>query len=424
MVSPSIGSSLHSTNFNISNSAIENQNEQHQTLQPPPPPPPPIPNKQRKSSRSSSSSRQSTCKVVLNGSVQDLETGEVEYFETKILPTPPPSDVKIDKELTKTTKTVYSIEVAPLQSRNDDSSKNRNENLMSSDAVSPTNHLQKFPKIQTADSLEIESHVSSSTQKTLSSWRDRVPWLSKSHNETNSSSRIPSQDASDKRITLYYPPSVALNGRDVLEYNNMDDSSQKQESFYFGGQMDTDSVVVKNIPTYPETPQHISPPRVGSIKKASSFQRVASWIRRTASSSSQTSKSRKSFDADSLADFKETEWTPQDSSYGAAIPLGGWIPKPIRRMIERTLLLVGTVCLVYLIVTTSIKVTDERRKNHNATKNYFYSDGSETTDQVSGCLYLDDDKYVVQGDDCTGTSKYTDADDYFDYNYTDDYSTR
>ncbi len=266
MVSPSMDSSLHSSTFALSDSATENQNERHQPLQPPPPPPPPRLNKQRKSSRGSSSSRQSTCKVVSNVSVQDLETGEFECFETKNPPPPSNSDVKLDKELTKTNKTVSSSEVATLQSRNDDSSKTRNENLSNSVAVSPTNHLQNIPKTQTVDSLEIESRVSSSTQKTLSSWRDRVPWLSKNHNETTSSSRIPSQDASDKRITLYYPPSVALNGRDVLEYNNMDDSTQKQESFYFGGQMDTDSVFVKNIPTYPETPQHISTPRVGSSR--------------------------------------------------------------------------------------------------------------------------------------------------------------
>jgi hypothetical protein len=54
--------------------------------------------------------------------------------------------------------------------------------------------------------------------------------------------------------------------------------------------------------------------------------------------------------------FSENDWTPLDTSYGAAIPVGGWIPKTIRRLIECCILaaLIGT--LVGMVVMASIKL--------------------------------------------------------------------
>jgi hypothetical protein len=61
---------------------------------------------------------------------------------------------------------------------------------------------------------------------------------------------------------------------------------------------------------------------------------------------------------DTEVDENFQDWTPHDSSYGAAFPICGWIPKDVRRAIEFTLLSGVVLVLVYLVVTTSIKVRD------------------------------------------------------------------
>lgn len=121
-----------------------------------------------------------------------------------------------------------------------------------------------------------------------------------------------------------------------------------------------------------------------------SFQSVASWL--TASS---RDKHHNADGDDSLVDFDESEWTQPDSSYGAAIPVGGWIPKKIRRMIESTLIAVLVVALVYMVVATSIRVTEGRAKDSNSTD--------------YGGLNLDDDRYIDYTDDAA--SGYAAVDD-------------
>lgn len=79
---------------------------------------------------------------------------------------------------------------------------------------------------------------------------------------------------------------------------------------------------------------------------------------------------------DSLASFNE--WTPQDSAYGAACPVCGSIPKKIRRAIEMIIMLLVLASFVYLIVTTSIRLTANRS-----------SSGSD-----SGQIDVDDDYYI------------------------------
>jgi len=143
---------------------------------------------------------------------------------------------------------------------------------------------------------------------------------------------------------------------------------------------------------------------------SSSFSRVASWFTGRHSDNGD--------DNSTLGDFDESEWTPPDSSYGAAIPIGGWIPKPIRRMIEGTLIALGTAALVYMVVTTSMRVTNERNRSKHSdggqNNNYVQSDdyyvnaydsnsnyvsngnGMYSDDRYyNGGLYLDDDRYVA-----------------------------
>lgn len=99
---------------------------------------------------------------------------------------------------------------------------------------------------------------------------------------------------------------------------------------------------------------------------------------------------------DSIYDFHESEWTPPDSSYGAAIPIAGCIPKHIRRAIEVTLIGIGVIGLAFLIVTTSIRVSEEVSKNRDVV---------DPNSEYDGGTGLDDDLN-------TDTSAY--LDDYFD----------
>ena len=90
---------------------------------------------------------------------------------------------------------------------------------------------------------------------------------------------------------------------------------------------------------------------------------------------------------DSIADFDDSEWTPPDSSYGAAIPVFGCIPKPVRRTIEFTLIAMMILGFVYLLVTTSIHITNERNKIVN-------NSTSPSSHNNGGRIALDDDLYV------------------------------
>lgn len=140
--------------------------------------------------------------------------------------------------------------------------------------------------------------------------------------------------------------------------------------------------------------QPINPAIAYPLRKqpsSSSFSRVASWFAHHSHGMSSGDD-----DGSSLADFDESEWTPPDSSYGAAIPVAGWIPKPIRRMIEGTLIALGIVALVYMVVTTSMRVTNERSNKNDANRNSVDSYGNDSYLQ-NGKMYSDDNYYRYDG---------------------------
>jgi len=189
--------------------------------------------------------------------------------------------------------------------------------------------------------MELEQTVSSLSGG--GSWAQRVPWL---RNTRRHATNFPDGDA-----------------------------------IYYGGEMDVDR------PSLSAASGQLSDQRLRRtapvpMKKQSSFQRIASWLTGSSRESQQ--------DEDSVADFDENEWTPPDSSYGAAIPVGGWIPKKIRRGIEATLIGMMIVGLVFLVVTTSIRVTEDAKHMKNNTS----SNGGS-----SGGIQLDDDRYIEYRDD-------------------------
>jgi len=81
--------------------------------------------------------------------------------------------------------------------------------------------------------------------------------------------------------------------------------------------------------------------------------------------------------------FSDEEWTPQDSAYGAACPVCGCLPKHIRRGIELTLIGMLIFLLVYMVVTTSIRVNADHAS-------------AKTGSQASQSL-RDDDYFVETG---------------------------
>jgi len=116
----------------------------------------------------------------------------------------------------------------------------------------------------------------------------------------------------------------------------------------------------------------------------------------------------KSSTGDSIADFDDSEWTPPDSSYGAACPVCGFIPKRVRQMIEMTLIAAMIFFLIYLLVTTSMKIADAHRK-----------EGSENASSTAPVV-TDDDVYVEKysnGDDANAVVA---DDNYINDGYIDD----
>jgi hypothetical protein len=115
-----------------------------------------------------------------------------------------------------------------------------------------------------------------------------------------------------------------------------------------------------------------------SIARNSSFQQFSSWFSSNRQLTSPHSQSPD--DEDSVSDFKVDEWTPPDTSYGSACPVGGWIPKTIRRLIEW--ILIGTViCSVaFLVISTSIKISgSESRANSTVVSGMHYDDDPYST---------------------------------------------
>ena len=85
--------------------------------------------------------------------------------------------------------------------------------------------------------------------------------------------------------------------------------------------------------------------------------------------------------APSKQDDIPIQWTPQDSSYGAAVSAFGWLPKRIRKMAEAVIVVLAIAILVYLVV----KIGAEINRNHSSASS-------------GGGLDLDDDDHYIAHD--------------------------
>ena len=99
---------------------------------------------------------------------------------------------------------------------------------------------------------------------------------------------------------------------------------------------------------------------------------------------------------------ESVEWTPLDSSYGAACPMCGWIPKRIRKKVEAVILFSLATLFVSFVITASIRLSN---KGNSRQKSY------------SVPSQFDDDVYYDDQDDTF--SYYNDTDD---YNSTENYN--
>lgn len=161
-------------------------------------------------------------------------------------------------------------------------------------------------------------------------------------------------------------------------------ASQLEESRYYGGVMKSD----------PDPQKGIASHNSKRLKK-SLYQKT----KRALNGSSAHLRARG--DDDTLADFDDSEWTPQDSSYGAACPVCGCIPKNVRRLIESSLIAGMVVAFVWMLVATSIHVTNVHKNSiqANSTENY-YNPTNGINDDFSRKQGMDDDTaYNSNGDD-------------------------
>jgi hypothetical protein len=99
-------------------------------------------------------------------------------------------------------------------------------------------------------------------------------------------------------------------------------------------------------------------------------------------------------------EFNERDWTPQDSSYGAAFPLCGFMPKSIRQLVEKVIIALVSVFIIYAIVSIAIMLTTDN------------SGGKSSSHKYDDFYITDDDFYVTDDERQAYNQKYDDDDDY------------
>jgi hypothetical protein len=161
-----------------------------------------------------------------------------------------------------------------------------------------------------------------------------------------------------------------------------------------GAALSADSFLTDR-PSSPSRPYSLASPRPPFAKDV-----VRSLSHLTRSSDDNCSKI-------SVEDFNDTEWTPQDSAYGAACPVCGCLPKNVRRAIEVTLIACFVFGAIYLIITTSIRLTNDHQGQTS----------NDQQDSTHDKYKLSDDDYYIEYNN--GKNKGADEaavteDDYFD----------
>lgn len=258
----------------------------------------------------------------------------------------------------------------------DDLENQKNCNALHAQNSSNAVGVPKFERQQ------ISSHSGISPRSDTSSWSNRIPWMK----------------AAQK---LYYKQRTPSNVSDhyTLHQDNKDGILMPSDS---------DLSQVSSNPCTPGAPR----------QSLSMFSFRQAYSHETSSQNhhqlphhpihpfpSPPSPSSDTLSTDDVDDWDNKEWTPKDSSYGAAFPVCGFLPKNVRRAIEFSLIAGALIGVMYVIVTVSIKLTNEhRRKNEN-------------NSAINNNL-VDDDHYIEYNQDNQNDDNY--VDDYFYQNDVDD----
>jgi len=120
-------------------------------------------------------------------------------------------------------------------------------------------------------------------------------------------------------------------------------------------------------------------------------------------------------ESDNTTHFEDTDWTPQDSSYGGAFPFCGWIPKRIRQCTESILLVFAGFATIYFIVSVAIKLTGSggssgKSSVYDLNDDHYIADGNDDAEYAAYNVYYDDDDDLYNGDDNNANA----------YDYSDD----
>ena len=266
---------------------------------------------------------------------------------------------------------------------------NEEDSMMYGMPKSPGSFLGTSIRSNQVESFDIESESCSVTGENPG-WRLGMPWFSNNHNRHSKKSNYKNQE-----LHRYYGGIMKPSGESSMEpASPMSTTSTSSRHFRPFRKSNKRSSHSKNVSTSAKTND-----------KKTNFQKETK-IKSTRNEKDNLSvpiSRTKSSTADSIADFDDSEWTPPDSSYGAAFPVCGCVPKRVRQMIEMTLITAMVFFLIYLVVTTSMKIADAHRKTHgstsngNASDNYFSGDSynrTGTSSSSSTNVVTDDDVYV------------------------------
>ena len=207
---------------------------------------------------------------------------------------------------------------------------------------------------QLDESLEVfDDELSNKSGGT--SWTKRIPWMRKKGAVSPSSNdiEVPSAQSADSYL------SKQLSSRHELPTSRQTLISLNRPKHRTAT---TTKSMTTTMTTTPPTPTR----RRGLI--AQTFSRMS---HRSASTGSALTEE----------EFQDNDWTPPDSAYGAACPVCGCLPKNVRRAIEMTLIGAVSLGLIYLVVTTSIRLSNDHS-------------GTGKTAEEDASIQLDDDYYI------------------------------
>mmetsp|Transcript_7999 Transcript_7999/g.11885 ORF Transcript_7999/g.11885 Transcript_7999/m.11885 type:complete len:157 (+) Transcript_7999:229-699(+) len=102
------------------------------------------------------------------------------------------------------------------------------------------------------------------------------------------------------------------------------------------------------------------------------------------------------------------DWTPQDSSYGAACPMCGWIPKKIRKKMEAVVIFSAIFLLIVFLIAGSLRLSSESTGKR--------SNSARWDENFDDDLYADDYSTSYNDDNVYSNDGY-----YGNYQYADNY---